>query len=441
MGMADTAVMMATDEDDWLPQATVDHRLLPRTPRKQYDHARAYQCIQSDYLAPVPTFDFKEFEDIYRISRPRYQRLREDVMNLGHSFYSGSTDALDRQVSCLDARLLMPLKCLAYGVPAQAFRDYFQMSKTFARDCRNNFDEVVAHLYQEEYLGLPTANDLRNISNLHSAAHGVTGMLGSLDCMHNRWKNCPVQWQGAYQGAKKVPTIVLEAMCDYNLYFWHASFGYAGTLNDITIFDMSPLLENMVSGKLTDLETAGGVVPFDIGEEEFPQMFILVDGIYPQYSRFVKTLSDAVLDWETQYSAWQEAARKDIERAFGVFQNKFQYMARPFIDLELRKIGNRVNTCLILHNMCVVDRVMGDVRARYDPSAADIVREITVDVPADRQAVQRVLEDPPEIGWQEQPRTVLDAVVRRRQWHTLMDITEHERLHVALVELKTGHKL
>ena len=75
--------------------------------------------------------------------------------------------------------------------------------------------------------------------------------------MHIGWKNCPVAWQGQFQGKEKVPTIVLEAVADYNLWIWHASFGYAGTLNDINIWEQSPLLTSLLDGtfsKFVDFE-------------------------------------------------------------------------------------------------------------------------------------------------------------------------------------------
>lgn len=53
-----------------------------------------------------------------------------------------------------------------------------------------------------------------------------------------------------------------------------------------------------------------------------------------------------------------------------LFKGKFQYMARPIEDHNLELISIRVATCLILHNMCVSDRVLkGDVYATYDPAA------------------------------------------------------------------------
>ena len=66
-------------------------------------------------------------------------------------------------------------------------------------------------------------------------------MLGSLDCMHVCWKNCPVAYQGLYQGKEVYSKIVLKAVADNNLWFWHAAFGFAGRSNDFSILDVSPL--------------------------------------------------------------------------------------------------------------------------------------------------------------------------------------------------------
>ena len=95
---------------------------------------------------------------------------------------------------------------------------------------------------------------------------------------------------------------------------------------------------------------------------------MLVDGIYPKWTRFVKAILQPVGSDETKFTSWQESARKDIERAFGVLQCKFQCVARPIYLMELVHIRNMVTASLILHNMCVSDRVMGDVYSRYNPA-------------------------------------------------------------------------
>ena len=42
--------------------------------------------------------------------------------------------------------------------------------------------------------------------------------------------------------------------------------------------------------------------------------------------RFVKTLSEPLTKREKAFAGWQEIARKDIERAFGVLQRKFHFL-------------------------------------------------------------------------------------------------------------------
>ena len=115
-------------------------------------------------------------------------------------------------------------------------------------------------------------------------------MFGSLDCMHNCWKNCPKAWQASFKSGKESrgPTVVLEALADYHMWFWHASSGYAGSLNDLNILNLSPLLESLVDGSFIDVEESASVVPFEVAGERFSRLFVLVDGIHPRYSRFVK---------------------------------------------------------------------------------------------------------------------------------------------------------
>ena len=73
-------------------------------------------------------------------------------------------------------------------------------------------------------------------------------MLGSLDCMHWRWKNCPTAWAGQYAGHSGSPTIILEAVADYDLWIWHAYFGILGLKNDINVLEASPLFSNLAKG-------------------------------------------------------------------------------------------------------------------------------------------------------------------------------------------------
>ena len=152
------------------------------------------------------------------------------------------------------------------------------------------------------------------------------------------------------------------------MFFWHSSYGYAGTLNDKTIFDLSPFQECLLDGSFEEREHRSGVVLFKIADEEFNKMFVLVDGIYMNYAHFVKGIKLPVSNEETKYTQWQESARKDIERAFGTLKILWKFVSRPIETWNLSDIANQITTALILHNVVVSDRVMGDVNRRYNPA-------------------------------------------------------------------------
>jgi Plant transposon protein len=120
---------------------------------------------------------------------------------------------------------------------------------------------------------------------MHFLQHGVDGLIGSIDCMHLYWKKCPMAWLALYGRKEKAPTIALEAFADYNTYIWHSAFGYPGSNNDINILEQSPLLAMWLDGSFhRDLD-----FEFTINGQQFKQLFLLADGIYPNMSRFVKT--------------------------------------------------------------------------------------------------------------------------------------------------------
>jgi hypothetical protein len=83
--------------------------------------------------------------------------------------------------------------------------------------------------------------------------------------------------------------------------------GYAGTLNDINVWDSSLLHKSLNDGSFchNDFE-------YSIGGEHSNKLWFLVDGIYPPLSRFAGPMSIPILDLEALYSSWQESCRKDV---------------------------------------------------------------------------------------------------------------------------------
>jgi len=424
-----------------------DHRLLPRGQKTKWKHLEALHCIKRDYLGSTsipdsPLFRGAAFVMMFRLSKARVELLFQDIMAADIPFYKDKTDAAGRKGASLEAKVLLPLKTLAYGVAPHAFTDYFQMSVSLARKCCMEFDAAIMKIYQEEFLRLPTKEDMKSIVDLHREQHGVDGMFGSIDCMHTRWKNCPKGWAGQYSGKEGDPTIVLEAIADYHLWFWHGSYGYAGTLNDLNVLNLSPFLDALTSGKFAEVEA--DVVPYKIGDEKFNKLFVLADGIYPDYSRFVKSMKEPVTEEEKLMTLWQESKRKDVERAFGILQIKWQWIARPILLLELGDISKRVGTCMILHNMCVCDRVMGEVGVRYRPSAAVIdVQED--DIPQSQEALDKQgpstrYKGSSGVGLSNMSAREQQLITNRQAWRELNNGEECQRLHDAIMKYLLTNK-
>jgi hypothetical protein len=68
--------------------------------------------------------------------------------------------------------------------------------------------------------------------------------------------------------------MVLEAIATYDLWLWHAFIGAAGSNNDITVVDKSPLIPNLLKG-------VGADVTFEVNGNPYKNVYLLTDGIYP----------------------------------------------------------------------------------------------------------------------------------------------------------------
>jgi hypothetical protein len=118
--------------------------------------------------------------------------------------------------------------------------EYCRIGEATARQTLKIFCNTIDNLYANKYLRKPTADDLTRMLDINDA-RGFPGCIGSLDCMHWVWKNCPSAFAGQYKGKEKKPTVVLEAVADQRLWIWHVFFGTAGALRaPASVRNLSP---------------------------------------------------------------------------------------------------------------------------------------------------------------------------------------------------------
>ena len=109
------------------------------------------------------------------------------------SFFRQRTDALNRPGFSPLQKCTAAMRMLAYACPADSIDECFRIGQSTAIECVKNFVQCVNEIFGPHYLRKPTPEDIQQLLEI-GEARGFPGMLGSLDCMHWEWKNCPVAW-------------------------------------------------------------------------------------------------------------------------------------------------------------------------------------------------------------------------------------------------------
>ncbi|GKE85748.1 probable arabinosyltransferase ARAD1 [Tanacetum coccineum] len=109
--------------------------------------------------------------------------------------------------------------------------------------------------------------------------------------------------------------------------------------NDLNVLYGSPLFDD-------ELADTAPECPFVVNGHTYSKCYYLADGIYPAWSAFVKSFSIARDEKCLQIKRVQEAARKDIERAFGVLQALFEIGTTAPSTLTATKLASphKLNT-------------------------------------------------------------------------------------------------
>ncbi|XP_058768041.1 uncharacterized protein LOC131641753 [Vicia villosa] len=172
------------------------------------------------------------------------------------------------------------IRMLAYGSAADIVDKYGVNAIFGAKYLRKHNNTDVEHLLQM------------------GESRGFPGRLGSIDCMHWEWKNCPVAWKGQFYR------------------------GDHGSNNDINVLNQSNVFNDILEGHAPNMQYTFNGTPYNMG-------YYLAYGIYPEWATFVKTISMPQGEKKKLFAQHQESARKDVERAFGVLQSRFAIIRGP----------------------------------------------------------------------------------------------------------------
>ncbi|XP_008668743.1 uncharacterized protein [Zea mays] len=276
---------------------------------RQGGHARMFQ----DYLADNSTFSLSDFRRRYRMSRDLFKRIMAAVQDHDDYFQLKFNAANIAGLSCFQ-KVTAVFRMLTYGVAADATDEYVRIGESTVIESLRRFVKAVIQVFGDEYLRSPNENDTARLLEL-GKQRGFPGMLGSIDCMHWRWKNCPSAWHAEGQAPQ---------------------------------------------------------VHYSINGHNYTMGYYLADGIYPSWATLVKTIPEPQGNKRRYFAKAQEALRKDVERAFGVLQSRFAIVRGPARFWDEETLGDIMKACVIMHNMIVEDEEEIDPDERFQDGGQNV---------------------------------------------------------------------
>ena len=97
-------------------------------------------------------------------------------------------------------------------------------------------------------------------------------------------------------------------------------------------------------------------------------LYYLTDGIYPNWSIFLKPVHNTLTPKERTMTKAQESQRKDVERFFGVLQGRFKILRHEFYEWSDSGIVDVLHVCVIIHNILITCSKNGELQNEEDES-------------------------------------------------------------------------
>ena len=127
------------------------------------------------------------------MNKPLFMHI-VDRLSTKVQYFREKKDGLGRNSLSPLQKCTAAIRVLEYGSAADTVDVYLRLGETPTRLCVENFVEGIIYLFGDEYLRRLTPADLQRLLDVGEHC-GFPGMIGSIDCMHWEWKNCPTAWK------------------------------------------------------------------------------------------------------------------------------------------------------------------------------------------------------------------------------------------------------
>ncbi|XP_028098907.1 uncharacterized protein LOC114298518 [Camellia sinensis] len=176
-------ILKSSDSSKKIGGSIVGHKYIRR------DRKQGHDRLFADYFAANPVYSATIFRRRFRMRRPLYLRIL-NAIEAHNSYFIQKQDAAHVVGLSALQKMTSTMRILSYGVAVDAVDDYIRIGESTAIQSLQQLCYSVIEIFRVEYLRSPTPTDIARLLAI-GEVRGFLGMLGSLDCMHWEWKNCP----------------------------------------------------------------------------------------------------------------------------------------------------------------------------------------------------------------------------------------------------------
>ena len=369
----DSSDKSSTDSDEDASDSDSDDKLpdnaLPIAKRIRRTHARKPMNTstwwtlflspeaKASYVSEPDGRDAKVFRRAFRIP---YSLFKEKILDFSvrmwwPEWHEYKVDAFGRPVGYLEVKLLGVLNSLGHA------------ASHFSVGLQTNISEEVHRKFFMQWTGLMASvkhlfiympqeeAQLRFIMEEYRDM-GLPGCVGSVDCVHVGWDQCPVQYSNMYKGKEGYTFIAYEVISTSRKFIQSVSAGHPGARNDKHIVRTDDTVMSLLHGngwlnsKSWETKDRKGRTKVTKG------LYLICDGGYHRWPCLMFPVKSGAPDSPlAKWGGMMESVRKDIEGVFGILKKRFQYL-KTFNRMRKQvHIDNAFTTCCIIHNLLLDD--------------------------------------------------------------------------------------
>ncbi|XP_028065442.1 uncharacterized protein LOC114268462 [Camellia sinensis] len=176
------------EEESRSRRGSIQRRLFTR-----HNTLEGHQRLFLDYFAESPIYPPNVFRRRFRMNRSLFLHIHSTLKTHEPYFVQKRNGARVLGLSSYQ-KMTATLRMLTYGVAVDFMDEYVRIGESTAMKSLKKIVKAAVTIFSDEYLRSPNENDIARLLTI-SQSRGFPGMLGSIDCMHWKWKNCPTAWK------------------------------------------------------------------------------------------------------------------------------------------------------------------------------------------------------------------------------------------------------